>query len=276
MNNMSLKPEELLNFIKESGLLVILTGAGMSAESGIPTFRGEEGYWKVGSKHYHPQEMATLSMFSRVPYEVWKWYLYRRETCNQVQPNSGHIVLGEMEKKLKDRFLLITQNVDGLHIRAGNSRKRTYEIHGNINRMRCSEECSRETFPIPVNLQWKDKEREFSREEKNLLVCPLCGKMARPHILWFDECYNELYYKFESSLSAADKLDLLIVIGTTGTTTLPYRIITGVMNRGKPFIVIDPYENDVTELAKQYNKGCHLQHKSGEILPEIYKIMNER
>ncbi|MCA9686135.1 MAG: RNA polymerase subunit sigma, partial [Myxococcales bacterium] len=94
--------------------VVVLTGAGISAESGIPTFRGPEGYWTVGAREYHPQELATLQAFNRMPREVWHWYLYRRGICRAAEPNPAHFALVELERALGDRFTLITQNVDGL------------------------------------------------------------------------------------------------------------------------------------------------------------------
>lgn len=259
----------LLNSFKESGFITILTGAGISAESGIPTFRGEEGYWKIGSKNYHPQEMATYEMFRKNPYEVWQWYIYRRGICNEAKPNKGHIAIVKMEDYFKERFLLITQNVDGLHIRAGNSIEKTWEIHGNINRMRCSMECSNENYKIPLLLQTTDKNRILREEEKKLLRCPKCSAKTRPHILWFDESYNEEYYRFESAISASQRLDLLIVIGTTGATALPDIIIRTVIKREKPVIMIDPYENQITQLIKTYHKGYYFQKKSGEVLNEL-------
>ena len=99
----------------------MLTGAGVSAESGIPTFRGREGYWTVGSTEYHPQEMATLQAFEAMPEEVWRWYLYRLGACREAQPNQAHRAIVRLEERLGDRFCLITQNVDGLHLRAGSS-----------------------------------------------------------------------------------------------------------------------------------------------------------
>ncbi len=98
--------------------LTVMTGAGISAESGIPTFRGPEGYWTVGSRSYHPQEMATFAMFRRRPDDVWQWYLHRATVCHQAEPNTGHIAIVALETLFGDRFTLITQNVDGLHLRA--------------------------------------------------------------------------------------------------------------------------------------------------------------
>src|SRR2546428_9434824 len=94
------------------GRILVLTGAGISAESGIPTFRGKDGYWTVGSAVYQPQEIATFEMFSRVPEEVWRWYLWRFGVCRDARPNAGHAALVEMERALGDRFTLVTQNID--------------------------------------------------------------------------------------------------------------------------------------------------------------------
>ena len=103
------------------GAFVVVTGAGVSAESGIPTFRGQDGYWTVGSRVYHPQELATHAAFRRMPEEVWRWYLYRLGVCRAAEPNPAHVALVELERALGDRFRLVTQNVDGLHLRAGSS-----------------------------------------------------------------------------------------------------------------------------------------------------------
>ena len=202
--------EALSALVRSEGRLVVLTGAGISAESGIPTFRGPEGYWTVGSKEYRPEEMATWSMFQQYPDEVWQWYLYRRGICNRADPNPGHEALVRMAAVLNDRFLLITQNVDGLHLRAGNAPERTYEIHGNINRMRCSKECVSEVFAMPEKAPAKEKHEPLNEEERAMLVCPRCGQLARPHVLWFDECYDEAHYRFNSSIQAAQEADFLI------------------------------------------------------------------
>ncbi len=111
---------EILEDVRRaSGKVVALTGAGISAESGIPTFRGTDGYWVVGSRNYMPQEMATREMFERAPEEVWRWYLYRFGVCRHAAPNAGHAALVRLERALGDRFTLVTQNIDGLHRRAG-------------------------------------------------------------------------------------------------------------------------------------------------------------
>ena len=118
--------EVLADFFHSDKKITILTGAGISAESGIPTFRGTEGYWRIGSTNYKPQTIGTYEMFRKQPEEVWKWFLFRKTVCQKAQPNSGHEAVVELEKVFQDRFTLITQNVDGLHLRAGNSLDRTF------------------------------------------------------------------------------------------------------------------------------------------------------
>src|SRR5215467_12132598 len=135
--------------LAREGRVVVLTGAGISAESGIPTFRGKEGYWTVGSKEYHPQELATHEAFTAMPWDVWAWYLYRRTVCRRAEPNPGHHAIVRMAAALPDRFALVTQNVDGLHRRAGSPDASTYPIHGDISLMRCSAECGLDRWPIP-------------------------------------------------------------------------------------------------------------------------------
>src|SRR5512146_3368697 len=129
-------PAEFVSRLRESGRVAILTGAGVSQESGLRTFRdAQTGLWA----HYKPTELASPEAFARDPKLVWDWYAWRREAVKGVRPNAGHYALFEMERRLPD-FALITQNVDGLHRLAGS--RRVYELHGNILRVRCSE-CSR-------------------------------------------------------------------------------------------------------------------------------------
>src|SRR5438552_13760341 len=99
--------------LTKPGRVVVLTGAGVSAESGIPTFRGKDGYWTVGAREYHPQELATHAAFERMPWEVWAWYLYRRGVCRGARPNAAHDALVRLDAHLGARFALVTQNVDG-------------------------------------------------------------------------------------------------------------------------------------------------------------------
>ncbi|MHC4813661.1 MAG: SIR2 family NAD-dependent protein deacylase [Planctomycetota bacterium] len=249
------------------GPIVVLTGAGISAESGIPTFRGPEGYWQVGSHNYMPEEMATFRMFRKMPAEVWAWYLYRRSLCRAAAPNPAHHALVELESALGDRFLLITQNVDGLHLRAGNSLARTYQIHGNIDYMRCPTPHGEEIRPMPDELlSWEKGQPLDARAEA--LLCP-DGAWARPHVLWFDESYDEERYRFESSLMAAQRCALLIVVGTSGATNLPMQVGAMVAQRGAPLVAVNPEPSPFTEMAERLERGHFLPATAGAAVPEL-------
>ena len=263
----------LEKFAKTSKPITILTGAGISAESNIPTFRGPEGFWTIGSKEYHPQEMATYRMFELKPWEVWKWYLYRLDICRKAEPNPGHITISEMEKYFGDRFTLITQNVDNLHLRAGNSLNKTYQIHGNIFFSRCKKECSVQIYPVPEKLQGKANGEDLSESDRNMLVCPNCGGPLRPHVLWFDESYNEQYYHYFSSMEAAEKTELLIIVGTSGATNLPNMVAMEVKKHNGIIIDINIEENLFAKLAVSGKRGGFIKEKSSEALPAIMQIL---
>jgi NAD-dependent deacetylase len=257
------------DFAKGSGRLTVLTGAGISAESNIPTFRGPEGYWTIGSNEYQPQEMATYRMFRQKPEEVWKWYLYRIDVCKKAQPNPGHHALVEMETLFKDRFTLITQNVDNLHLRAGNSLDKTFQIHGNVFFMRCADECEKEVFSIPENLIGREKNEALTETDRRLLVCPYCGSRTRPHVLWFDEMYNEHYYRYHSALKVAGETDLLLVVGTSGATSLPNQVVWEVKNRNGIIVDINIEKNPFSIIALNSREGFFIKQPSGEVLPDI-------
>jgi NAD-dependent deacetylase len=252
--------------------ITVLTGAGISAESGIPTFRGPEGYWTVGSKVYMPQEMATLSMFRSRPEQVWLWYLYRLGVCLHAQPNAGHLALAQLERRLGDRFKLITQNIDNLHILAGNSLERTYQIHGNINYTRCSDGCTADLLPLADELKQPWDGNGFSKAELELLHCPACGAWLRPHVLWFDEYYDEAHCRFDSSINTANETDLLLIVGTSGATTLPNIIASSVLNAGKTIIDVNIEENVFSMLARQSRHGGFIRGSSVQILPEFITL----
>jgi NAD-dependent deacetylase len=269
--------EEMRNVLRDiagaTGRITVLTGAGISAESGIPTFRGPEGYWTVGSKVYQPQEMATFSMFSQQPDEVWKWYLYRMGICRQAAPNPGHLALVAMEKRFGDRFTLITQNVDGLHLRAGNTPAHTYQIHGNVDYMRCARECSEAVYPIPEAVKAKSKEESLTETDRQHLRCPLCGERSRPHILLFDESYNEHHYHFHSSLKAARETALLIVVGTAGATNLPNQVAREVYLHNGVIIDINIETNPFAQLAENSTRGFFIREPSASALPALFAAL---
>lgn len=255
----------------EEGQWLFLTGAGISAESGIPTFRGPEGYWQIGSRNYYPEELATRSAFDKMPYQVWAWYLFRRSVCRAAKPNTAHEMLVQLEKLLGDRFLLVTQNVDGLHVRAGQTPWVTYEIHGNIDRMRCFGECTNETFPVPDHFDHFSKGAEVALEDRPLLRCPKCQGLSRPHILWFDECYDEEHFRFASSRKAAQQCDALVTIGTSGNTNLPMQMGSLALANKAVCWDINPDHNPFSRVAQE-SGGEWIAKGASQGLAEIFRL----
>lgn len=262
----------LQEFHQGTGTLVLLTGAGISAESGIPTFRGQEGYWTIGSAEYHPREMATMAMFRREPLEVWSWYLYRRSVCRQAQPNPGHAAAVRLGQSLGSRFQLITQNVDGLHLRAGHPQETTWQIHGNVDFRRCAAACGTGILPVPEGLHPWVKGRCLSQEEARILLCS-CGALTRPHVLWFDEFYDEENFRFDSSIRAASNAALLIVVGTSGATNLPIQVGQAALGNGATIIDINPDPNPFSAMAEQAETGFFLQGEAGRWLPALASVL---
>ena len=174
--------------------VTVLTGAGISADSGVPTFRGADGLWR----NFRAEDLATPEAFERDPQLVWEWYNWRRELIATKQPNPAHIALVELERRTRETFWLITQNVDGLHRTAGS--RRLSEIHGNIWKVRCTG-CGvvsdNREIPIPI-----------------LPTCRLCQALLRPHIVWFGESLRE--EDLRRSDQAIQDCDLFLVIGTSG------------------------------------------------------------
>jgi NAD-dependent deacetylase len=174
--------------------VTVLTGAGISADSGVPTFRGADGLWR----NFRAEDLATPGAFARNPRLVWEWYNWRRELIATKQPNPAHIALVELERRMRDTFWLITQNVDGLHRTAGS--QRLSEIHGTIWRVRCTGcDVISENREIPLPI---------------LPTCLLCHTLLRPHIVWFGESlWEEDLRRCDEALRACD---LFLVIGTSG------------------------------------------------------------
>lgn len=260
----------LLRRIAEGGRLVVVTGAGVSAESGIPTFRGPEGYWRVGAREYQPMELATAAAFRRMPWDVWSWYLYRRGVCRRAQPNAAHRALVALDQRLQDRFLLVTQNVDGLHMRAGSPERRVHHIHGSLERMRCSDGCGAVPQPLPDSIPtaW-DRGRRITQDEQASLTCPACGALLRPHVLWFDECYDEDNFRWDSSLRAAADADLLAFVGTSGATNLPLHMAAVAAGAGTPLLVLDPEANPFSRQVAASGRGWHLRGTATVLVPAL-------
>jgi NAD-dependent deacetylase len=253
--------------LARDGAVLVLTGAGVSAESGIPTFRGKEGYWTVGAREYHPQELATHDAFSRMPWDVWAWYLYRRGVCLRAEPNPAHAAIVRWDGLLGDRFGLITQNVDGLHARAGSPRERTFPIHGDINLMRCAEDCCLDRCPIPAAVPALAKGEPVAPEHRALLRCPRCGGMARPHVLWFDESYDEPRFFLDIARRLASRATLLVVAGTSAQTNLPWQVVTLAARAGATIVDINVEDNPFAEIAME--SGGAVRGSAAAILPVL-------
>lgn len=179
------------------GKVLVITGAGISAESGIPTYRGPEGLWR---KH-HPEKLATCKAFERDPRLVWEWYRERRARVRAAEPSPAHRRLVEIAERARE-FLLLTQNVDDLHERAGTRPEHLVHIHGEILLNRCtSEECAR-----------VDREE---RADESVPLCPDCRAPLRPGVIWFDEDYEPEQLERVESFLASGPCDLVIVIGTS-------------------------------------------------------------
>jgi len=183
----------LIEVLQEASRVAILTGSGISAESGIPTFRGEEGLWKK----YRPEELATPTAFSQDPKLVWEWYDWRRGIIGQKEPNPGHKVIARWEETFPT-VSLITQNIDGLHQKAGS--KNIWELHGNIWKLRCTEEETiTENYETPL--------KEIPP------LCPNCGALLRPHVVWFGESLSPTI--LQKSIQLSSECDVMFVIGTS-------------------------------------------------------------
>jgi NAD-dependent deacetylase len=253
--------------LAQTGRIVALTGAGVSAESGIPTFRGKEGYWTIGAREYHPQELATRAAFDEMPWSVWAWYLYRRGVCMAAKPNAGHTALVSMASTLGDRFALVTQNVDGLHRRAGSPDESTFPIHGDISLMRCARDCTFARWPIPDAVPALAKGEDVTADVKALLVCPRCKGMSRPHVLWFDEAYDEERFHLDTVRALAARSALVMIAGTSAQTNLPWQVVTLAQRAGATIVDVNPEDNPFGEIAE--TSGGVIRGPAATALPVI-------
>jgi NAD-dependent deacetylase len=256
---------------RREGGVVVLTGAGVSAESGIPTFRGKEGYWTVGAREYHPQELATFEAFSAMPWEVWAWYLYRRGVCRAAEPNAAHRAIVRWDEGLGERFALITQNVDGLHRRAGSPTARTFPIHGDIGLMRCAKECGPERVPIPEAIGALAKGEAVTAEHKAALACGRCGGMTRPHVLWFDESYDEERFYLDTARRLAARAALLVVVGTSAQTNLPWQVVSLAARAGATIVDVNVEDNPFAEIAAE--SGGAVRGSAAAIVPALVEAL---
>lgn len=265
---------QIAHVLETGQRIVFLCGAGISAESGIPTFRGVEGYWTIGSVNYKPIEISTYAMFERNPEELWKWFLYRVNMCYNAKPNRAHKALVDLEDILGDQFVLISQNVDRLHRLAGNTDLRSCYIHGDLSWARCGSECSSKLYSFPKCFEGKDKNSILSHTDLKQLKCPSCGNWLRPHVLWFDEYYREDYYKSETAISLASEAGIIFTIGSTGATSLPSQIADMASYNGTILVDINPEDNWFGDMAKATG-GYVIREKASKAMLAIQECIQE-
>lgn len=269
--------ERIQYCLRKDKRISFLVGAGISAESGIPTFRGKDGYWISGSKNYKAQEIGTKRFFNIASHEVLKFYLYRKSITQFAEPNQSHIMLKEIEDVLDDKFALISQNVDSLHKKAGSSEEKTFLIHGDHDFMRCGDECSSELYPFPKDIELKNrKKNQLTEEEIKILKCPKCGEDLRPHVLWFDEYYNEKFFKKDTVLRISKETGILFILGTSGETTLPQVIAKNVLAKSGMVVEINIADSYFSELLKNKKNGIIIRSESSPFLTELKKEIEKQ
>lgn len=255
-----------------SGRVLVITGAGISAESGIPTFRGADGYWTVGSERYTPQEIAMSSTLEHQPEVLWDWYLHRLKSyVDKAEPNAAHYALADLYMAMdEDRFLCVTQNIDEFHIRAGIPSSRCIEIHGNGRLMRCLNECwLQNNHGVP-----KFTEIPEDATFPDSLTCSDCGSLMRPHVLLFDERYSQELYR---SVEAQDFVDdpsgvgLVLTIGCSGVVPLAQILANAAVRQDAVVIDVNPEENPLAVLAQQ--QGLWLQGTATEMVPHLVAFL---
>lgn len=233
---------EVVTLLRKKPRLAVLTGAGISAESGIPTFRGQDGLWK----QFRAEELATPEAFEDNPKLVWEWYDWRRRLIAEKEPNPGHLVLARWEEEFPV-FALITQNIDGLHRRAGS--RNILELHGNIWQVRCTVEGTvfdhfdSPLTPLPPR-------------------CPSCGSLLRPNVVWFGEALPAEI--FEKARAASLTADLMFVIGTSAYVYPAASLPLLAAQAGARIIEINPDPTPLSSTADYTFRG-----KAGEVLVEI-------
>jgi NAD-dependent deacetylase len=232
--------KEAAELLRGARRVVVLTGAGVSAESGIPTFRDAmTGLWE----RYDPTELASPEGFQANPKLVWEWYESRREMVKKCKPNPAHHALAALEKRY-EQFALVTQNVDELHTRAGS--KNVLELHGRILENRCFEEDRLLT------------EAEMDRSSIPPL-CP-CGSYARPGVVWFGEALPQAV--LAQSFSAAKKCNVCLVVGTSGVVYPAASIPMLAFQAGATVIEVNSQESELTNIAHLFLQGL-----AGQLLP---------
>jgi len=241
--------DQVADIISKCSVGAVLTGAGISAESGVPTFRGRQGLWKK----FRPEQLATMEAFLASPEVVWEWYNWRRELISDVQPNPGHHALKEMEEFFQE-FTLITQNVDNLHRLAGSSR--ILELHGNIYRNKCAD-CG---FVL---------DDDMDIDPADIPTCDKCGGRVRPDVVWFGEMLPGDV--IEQAFFEAERADVFLSVGTSALVQPAASLPLVAKRGGATLIEINPERTPLSDLA-----DFSFQAKSGELLPDLVKMVHDR
>jgi NAD-dependent deacetylase len=228
------------SLLAEARRVTVLTGAGISAESGIPTFRDAlTGLWS----RFRPEELATPEAFERDPHTVWEWYAWRRSLVAQAQPNAGHAALASLEASV-EVFTLVTQNVDGLHARAGS--RNLIELHGNIQR----DKCYREGRVLPPE----------GMKPGSPPTCARCGAPVRPDVVWFGEMLDPA--DLDRAFEAARQCDVFLSVGTSGLVEPAASLPLEALASGACMIEVNPQPTSLSRRATVCLAG-----RAGEILP---------
>ena len=233
--------DQARQWLAEADSIAILTGAGISAESGVPTFRGEGGLWR----NFRAEDLATPEAFARDPRLVWEWYDWRRGLIHAVEPNPGHLALAALARARRN-VTLITQNVDGLHDRAGHHH--ILKLHGDIWRLSCT----------ACGAEWPDRRTPLP----SLPPQCQCGGMARPAVVWFGEPLSSGI--FEAACRAASEADVLLVVGTSAVVYPAANLIPLARRSGAKVIEVNLEETPMSGLVDATVRG-----KSGEVLPRL-------
>ncbi len=241
-------PAPLIQTLRSARRVTVLTGAGVSAESGVPTFRdAQTGLWAK----YSPQDLATPEAFRRDPRLVWEWYQWRGELVSRARPNPGHLALADWAQRLAQQgraLTLITQNVDGLHQQAGSPE--VIELHGNIHRTKCFDEGR-------IVEGWEPTDEPPPR-------CPYCGGYLRPDVVWFNESLPT--QALEDAFAASQNCDLFLSVGTSGLVQPAASLAYHALDAGAVVVEVNPERTPLTEHAAHF-----LQGPSGEILPALVR-----
>lgn len=242
-------PAEFLEKLETAKNIVFYTGAGISAESGVPTFRGKDGIWNK----LKPEELANFNAFLKNTDMVWEWYQHRRQIVRDTGPNPAHHAIAEFEQYY-DTVTVVTQNVDNLHKRAGS--KIIYELHGNIERNYCID-CKK----------WFN-ELEIDENKKGAVKCDQCGGLIRPDVVWFGEFLPQ--DEFKNSESAAAKSDICFVVGTSAVVYPAAYIPITALQSGSYLVEINIEETDFTR-----NANFSIFGEAGKTLPRVLERVKD-